>query len=494
MYCRQWSTLLFFVAFLFVKVEAQQQHCQIPATPWLLHMIECPQPHSKIYSLRPIAIELIPLENPFFRNYNQDLHKIGHQLYISVEATGMVYKYKGKGKNDQWLEFERIDSTSHFGYNIECFTYTDQDSLYNLGGYGLWHYTGHLRNFNFKAHEWDIVPINQEIPVNHTRTQPIVWHDEPNRKIYSLHQIYVNQGLKGIAGQPSITDSCMELDLTTKDWKFLGLINPTIKPFLKNGIRATTPKGLLIATDYDFLIFDLKHNRILKMEPRGILQMIKSPHFQFISWSEGSMVYFGSIEGPIVDSFDISKTNFTVFKDPIYLTPNNYNIGGYSIFASLLLLGSFVYYRKRKKIKTFTQTTTTTSQEPDIPSNTVSSSDESYAISTPIQKGTLNRQEIFTILETSLLQLIIHNIETTSRFSTIEEINHLLGVANKTLDMQKRKRSNTIRSINEKYAILVGNNNHQLIKRVKSEMDGRLNEFYMSVEDIPVIKKLLLIS
>ena len=82
-----------------------------------------------------------------------------------------------------------------------------------------------------------------------------------------------------------------------------------------------------------------------------------------------------------------------------------------------------------------------------------------------------------------LIRKILDNSIQLTRKTSVDEVNYVLGVANKTTDMQKRKRSNTIRSINEKYAIVTKQPEYQLIKRERNEQDARSNEFYIEEVD-----------
>ena len=57
--------------------------------------------------------------------------------------------------------------------------------------------------------------------------------------------------------------------------------------------------------------------------------------------------------------------------------------------------------------------------------------------------------------------------------------------------MQKRKRSDAIISINERFALKTNRNSVMLINRIKSKLDGRLHEFYINEEELNTIRNLL---
>ena len=94
------------------------------------------------------------------------------------------------------------------------------------------------------------------------------------------------------------------------------------------------------------------------------------------------------------------------------------------------------------------------------------------------------KPQLFSITETDLLRLIIKNAKEHQRVTNVDEINRVLGVGNKSLDMQKRKRSDVIKNINERYALATNREAVVLINRMKSEIDGRLYEFYIPEEEL----------
>jgi LPXTG-motif cell wall-anchored protein len=179
---------------------------------------------------------------------------------------------------------------------------------------------------------------------------------------------------------------------------------------------------------------------------------------EYITYSQDSVVYFyGCFDGTL-DSLVLMKKNLSSLHQKIYEPlPNPYQQYLFGLLGiGLIAAGGFYLYKKKGKA---------------VPSATQ-----------PLHE-TNNHLEIFTALELELIHKIIENGDKNGRTTKVEEVNHLLGVANKTIDMQKRKRSNTIRSINEKYGIVIKKLDYQLIKREKNESDGRSNEFYINSED-----------
>lgn len=82
---------------------------------------------------------------------------INDTLYGIHPGGGLLYQFK----KDSILRID--DSRMHrnqFGSNI--FTY--KDTLYNLGGYGLWNSKATLTYFDFNDRQWHVIPTKGEIP------------------------------------------------------------------------------------------------------------------------------------------------------------------------------------------------------------------------------------------------------------------------------------------------------------------------------------------
>ena len=102
-------------------------------------------------------------EEGFFSKYSHVLIKHSNDLFIRLDGTGRVYKVKNKIGDT--LLVNRIDSTHFFGYNGAAYEFIYRDTIMSLGGFGFWKKNGQLRYYSHQNHEWDIIPLNLEIPV-----------------------------------------------------------------------------------------------------------------------------------------------------------------------------------------------------------------------------------------------------------------------------------------------------------------------------------------
>jgi hypothetical protein len=72
----------------------------------------------------------------------------------------------------------------------------------------------------------------------------------------------------------------------------------------------------------------------------------------------------------------------------------------------------------------------------------------------------------------------------------IVDINHVLGIKDKNIGLQKKVRSDVINTINEKYSIIL-NKETQLIASVRKEDDKRFYEYFINDLELKSIKKIL---
>jgi hypothetical protein len=72
----------------------------------------------------------------------------------------------------------------------------------------------------------------------------------------------------------------------------------------------------------------------------------------------------------------------------------------------------------------------------------------------------------------------------------INEINHVLGIKDKNVGLQKKVRSDMINAINEKYQFIT-QSELQLISSVRKEDDKRFYEYFISATEIKSIERIL---
>jgi hypothetical protein len=108
------------------------------------------------------GIKYVSIKDTPVGSFPQQLIKTSKGLFIYANGSGRLYQVLN---NNDTTEFKRIDSTVFFGYSLGSFPFTYRDTIYSLGGYGIWRINGQLRMYVEKARQWDVVALNKEIPI-----------------------------------------------------------------------------------------------------------------------------------------------------------------------------------------------------------------------------------------------------------------------------------------------------------------------------------------
>lgn len=420
------------------------------------------------------SIQYLPLKDGPFNQHPQALLQSDSATYIYLRSTGVLFKYMGKTPTDS-LIFKRIDITTLGFYNINAFPFTDKDDVYNLGGYGFWQWTGHLRHYRTDLGEWEVIRLNREVPTIQEE-RPSIWHDRKNRKIYALGYKGGNESvISEIAPDVKLFDSVMVLDLKKLAWQSLGRIHPeAMKMLLKSVIIAPTKDGILCNLDGSFIFINILKNQLEQIDfiNKTFNQSMISRHYTDLHfWTENEELFIWNERSNHLDSLQINEQKFKAIGIPLY-EPLSKTILTSWWLLGLLPIGGWFVWKKMKRKKNAPSAKTIKEHSP-TPAPTVAE-----------EIKPVTSKQIFTTVETELIQLLLTNQQENKRYTTTEEINRTLGVAFKSSDMQKRKRSNTIKNINEKYAILYPTSNLPLIQRVKCAEDGRLHEFFIEESEI----------
>ncbi len=74
--------------------------------------------------------------------------------------------------------------------------------------------------------------------------------------------------------------------------------------------------------------------------------------------------------------------------------------------------------------------------------------------------------------------------------TSIDDINRILGLSDKTLDIQKKHRSDLTLSINRKFTFITKGNT-PLLRRSRSDLDKRSFEYFIEAEDYECVSQLI---
>ena len=406
--------------------------------------------------------QLIPIDNKHFRDYIQVILKNKTGLFILVQGTGRIYK--AIGLNNKGLNFQRIDSTHHYGYNGGSIYFSKLDTIFSYGGGGFWRINGHLRYFSDFNKEWEIKRINKEIQTN----DQFYYLETEGNKIFYTQFPFVEES----TGYESTKYIVNRLDIQKTENTKLGELNDKIKDlFLKhyeyNFINIPSLHGsLLNFIGNDQYLINFEKNEVYRLSNPRIREILfgNSEH-EKINYSfeiNKTIYYTNSTDSNYkVHSFPISMNDFVKETYPLYnpiksdIENKYYYIGGLSI----LILSGIIVSNKKKK------------------SNAAVNSLQSYLEVQEQENEIIN----FNAIEIGLIKKMLTSSNKGQHFS-VDDINTALGLHRKTLEIQKKIRTETINKINHKFKVKY-NVGSDLIERVRSEEDRRFYKYIIKEEN-----------
>lgn len=448
----------------------QAQNVKIPQNELFKHLLRDSNSISRItLSVDPI----IPQPAAYNLHYQQ-LIKSKEGIYVLIDGTGRVYKALSWDNN--WIQFERIDITTYYGFNKGAQKLIIGDTIFSFGGYGFWHFNGSL-SYLTQRKEWEVLPLNKEIPYFeiYDRFSSISQFDFTNSVFY----------FSGIpVGQQTITndfinDSFYVFDIHKRWIQALGKSNLKKADFIRysDNRKVETPWGILFDSPLDDnkdYIINIKDNLMYVSDNRIIQQLIPSGNYQKnnLLFYKNGYLYVSSSPFDKVDSLKFNFGKFKLLKSKLYTKANGIVIHDNTITNNqlaiyimcvviLLLISLLVYFFKNRQ----------------------------FSISQKKEITIIQREEILSELEKQLLIQLISKIEK-NKSCTTEELNSLLGVGFKTNEIKKKARTDFITKVNYKLKqhFLMS---EDVIIRNRSDEDKRSYLYSFSPGIIPKIKALV---
>ena len=408
---------------------------------------------------------LIPQEDPHLRGYNQIIVKDSTGLYILIDGTGRVYK--ARALNGQDVTFERIDSTHFYGYNGAALIFSSADTLFSLGGVGFWRENGQLRYFNPVHHEWNITAINEEVPVY----EVIHHYSASSKAVYYLQAPFQDQA----TGKEHTDYSMHRLDLNSRINQKLGLLHNNLFRLnneKKRYVNIPSLNGALVSFGrLNEYLLCFQDNAVYKLKtPKIVEDFYSNSVGSYVTnlFSIGDKVYFTYSKDSLyqLHSFEVSMKDFVKEPYPLYHPNENminasYAWGGLLFF--LLSLTSFFYFKKRQN-------------------------DRSGSNRKEVDNiGQVEGEMAFNTVEEDLIGKMLIASRSKKQFS-VDDINLVLGLGKKTLEIQKKGRTEAINRINHKFRVIY-DVKVDLIERLRSEEDRRFYRYIISEKNARLLKK-----
>lgn len=431
------------------------QSYTIPTSPSLTHLY---------LSKNEIPVightENLKLFTPNLNNWRAKFKLIKNKsgLFAMIDGTGQVYKATNLDQNK--ITFTRIDSSQFVGYNFESINFSYKQTIYSFGGYGFWNRNGQLIHFTPGA-EWMIDKLN----MTYKTMNMFYSYQLAESKIYYVEFPWSEE----TSFSKTINASVIEFNIDKKENKLLGKLHPKIDFFYRYlSIDVQSLRGVLKLRDSEIYLCKFSSNKIYKLTNSKIkdaLIGIAGTEIQN-TFEDAGKVYFSFSTDPKLRSFSISMNDFKEEPYPLYIPVQNKTIL-WIVITLICLIGLitilFIYRKGRKrKIETI-----------------VTQKDESYTVD-------LNSNE-FNTIETTLINKLIEKSSVDS-FLTVEELNSILGIKKKTIEIQKRVRTEAINRINHKFNVNFSLDT-VLIERNRSVEDRRYFNYIISKENAKIYNK-----
>jgi hypothetical protein len=407
----------------------------------------------------------------FAKAYTHQLLKVGKSLYLFAGGTGLLYRADTL-KGDS-LYFKRLDKTHFYGYNGEAAYFAYRDTVYNFAGAGFWTANGHLRYYSPFNREWNIKLLNKELRVR------AIFHylDRSNGVLhYSGDQ-------RNYAEKNSAADFIVaELNLNTQENRLKGKLNPLLKDKILNTempiFRVPLPElggmMILLSQEYQYLI-DFEEEKLLRLTNKSVADFFwgnsagMMPQNCFME-NDSVFYTYGRDSSMQLYSMKISRSDFEAEGEPLFISATPWKNIGFALLGCLALC-SLVYIlligKKQKE------------------------GNQPYSKKIPVEP--LDNVSVDPLhFEEEELTLIhaIHESTVQKRYFAVDDINTHMGIKRKTLEVQKKIRTEIISRINHKFRVQSEGEN-DLIERIRSEQDRRYFKYMIRTENMEQLKAII---
>jgi hypothetical protein len=301
-----------------------------------------------------------------------------------------------------------------------------------------------------------------------------------------------------------IKEGLYQLNIKTGDWTRLGKMRDT-----SHSVVATLPWGLLVDNAG---VLDLESNRYFLLSKKvkaNLTAIVSSARYAYpavASFAIDSVVYIGGQFHPY-DSVVISRADLIDTGIPVYtpqeppgllddIEAESFLLVFFGFLSSILGLMLF------KAKKALPAPAVETPQVPAVETmpvstvNTLSTSEDNLkAVAVPETEKhptSFRSTRILELLEERerLLLEFLYNHSADERLTSIEEINRVLGVQNRSVEIQKRMRSDMIGSINQKLGIITKDKS-PVVDKQRSEFDKRSFEYFINPVHMELVEKII---
>jgi Sec-independent protein translocase protein TatA len=440
------------------------------------------------YSLSAEHLLSIPDLPENFKNAHQSILKTKDHVFIQMNGTGRLYRLD---KSIGAFKWTRLDSTYFTGYNFGAINFFLDSTFYSFGGNGFWITNGILRFFNPNSKEWNHIPTSDPLyfSINMDNGNDNFYYlDTLDKKLYIQGINFSHQAIINPYTQVPNKDMLFSLDIRTGIYDTIGQLKNDTYAFL-----GTTPWGVLANNG---IIIDVKNNSTYQLstskknELRAVKENATRSNDFSISFFVDSMLYIGNYNNKI-DSIKITERDLIkdkeIFYNPVESISKATAINKYNMII-LVLIGIIVFllillFGKGRAICLIT------SMGYGMRNKNNNLKEEKSEIDNQISFRSSKIIEFLEERERYLLSFIFKQ-SSEERLTSIEEINKVIGAAQRSPEIQKRLRSDLIISINEKLSIIT-KSKKLVIEKQRSEFDKRSFEYFIQPEFMDLVKRII---
>jgi hypothetical protein len=404
---------------------------------------------------------ILPLSNCSLSANAEEIFKSGDQVYIFLSQTGFIYKMNQP--EDSTVVFSKMDKTYNLNYNIDCYNFTFNNNIYNYGGYGFWQKTGHIRRYNGVDKEWDIVPTNIEvIPGGYE------WYSKMQGKMYVPFQKIEKRFLKDPIYKKGEYDfKSYVLDIGKAEWEQLGIISNDLKKLVlqqDNYLCLKIDSGNIFLINDEAYYLNYIKNKIYKSKQADVNQfLLRNTQNVPVFYHQGVIYIYNESEKNfktwILDLHDFVELDYPIWTIDYTMY--------YFVFGLVMLMAIAIlsYLLLKRKIKSRLQNAQLKMLKTD------------------------SIQQAFAGVELTLIELLLEENKKGNKVE-IHQMNHVLGIKDKNIGLQKKVRSDVINSVNDKYQFIT-QDNILLISSVRKVDDKRFFEYFITETEINNIQKII---
>lgn len=400
----------------------------------------------------------------------------GGDLFLKLDGSGKIFKYDTSSKS-----FIRFDNTCYEGYNFGSYDFTWKNKFYSFGGSGFWQYNGGLRYFDDQLKEWNVVPLEKEVPFS-LDLNAAIWQDFYKNKIYVIYSPRNSSYVKTIQSEfvDSLLVQCLDLN-QMKWWDAPKLINYRLHELADFKKSFSIYSGLIFQTTNSAVLFDFDKNEIAEINPAlwGSILGICTKYPNTFTIHKDSTLFFYNKQNDSLLKVPLVKSQFIFTGKSLY---QNIPKKGATDWIKMLLaislivisiVGAIFYTKQKRKTDIITKKLDYLKQE--------------YV---KFQEIKINNDGTFssnlTDKELSVFGLLMEKTLQQEMVS-IDDINNILGVKNKDLTIQNQLRSDVFQNINKKFKVYATTND-TLIERERTEFDKRVYQYRINERYLNKIK------